>query len=172
MIPPSAWVQVYLDQIPRSGRVLDLACGQGRHARLLAERGLEVLAVDRDPEALAAMAGLPGITTCCLDLEGLEWPLAGASFAGIVVTNYLWRPHLDALPGCLQAGGVLIYETFMQGNARFGKPSNPDFLLQPGELQRLAARHGLEVLAFAEGEVDSPRPAVIQRVVARRPAAT
>lgn len=171
MITPSTWVQVHLDQIPRTGQVLDLACGSGRHARLLAERGYKVLAVDRDPSALATMEGSSGIVTRCLDLEEEIWPLAGEAFAGIVVTNYLWRPHLNALLDGLQPGGVLIYETFMRGNERFGKPSNPEFLLHAGELLQLATRHGLAVIAFAEGEVDSPKPAATQRIAARRPVA-
>lgn len=171
MIPPSEWVKVHLDQIPRSGQVLDLACGNGRHARLLAAHGHRVLAVDRDAAALAGLAAVAGITTRCLDLETPEWPLAGQCFAGIVVTNYLWRPHLAALIGNLEPGGVLLYETFMLGNERFGKPSNPDFLLHPGELHRLAGQHGLQVLGFAEGEVSQPRPAVTQRLAARRGAA-
>jgi len=151
--------------------VLDLACGQGRHARFLAERGYPVLAVDRDGEALATMSDVPGIVTCCVDLEGPAWPLAGEVFAGIVVTNYLWRPRLDDMLAALLPGGVLIYETFMVGNARFGKPANPDFLLQPGELLQVAQRHGLEIIASAEGEVDQPKPAVTQRLTARRPVA-
>jgi len=151
--------------------VLDLACGQGRHSRLLAERAYPVLAVDRDGAALATLSDVPGIVTRCLDLEGPVWPLAGETFAGIVVTNYLWRPRLDDLLVALRPGGVLIYETFMVGNARFGKPANPDFLLQPGELLQVAQRHGLEIIASAEGEVDQPKPAVTQRLVARRPAA-
>lgn len=167
MIPPSPWVTVHLDQIPRTGRVLDLACGQGRHARLLAEHGYSVLAVDRDQLALDSLACLPDIETRCLDLEGTVWPLAGEGFAGIIVTNYLWRPHFADLALTLQAGGMLIYETFMLGNERFGKPSNPAFLLAPGELQSLAQDAGLEVLAFAEGEVMTPRPAMTQRLMAR-----
>lgn len=168
MIPPSEWVKVHLDQIPRSGPVLDLACGSGRHARLLAAHGYPVLAVDRDTKALLGLAQRSGVTTRCLDLETAEWPLAGELFAGIVVTNYLWRPHLDALVANLQAGGVLLYETFMVGNARLGKPTNPDFLLNPGELRALAERHHLQLLGYEEGEVSQPRPAVTQRLAARR----
>lgn len=171
MIPPAQWVTVHLDQIPRSGRVLDLACGQGRHARLLALNGHAVLAVDRNTEALAALADAPRVETRCLDLECDRWPLDAEAFAGIVVTNYLWRPHLDQLPAMLQPGGVLIYETFMVGQQRLGKPSNPQFLLAPGELQHWAARHALEIIAYREGESEDPVPAVKQALCARRSAA-
>lgn len=148
--------------------MLDLACGSGRHVRLLAEAGYPVLAVDRDGPALADLAGLPGVRCQQADLEGETWPLAGLSFAGIVVTNYLWRPRLTALCDLLVPGGILIYETFMVGNERYGKPTNPDFLLRPGELQAVAAAAGLQVTAFTEGYRADPKPAMVQGVVARR----
>lgn len=166
MIPPSEWVKVHLDQMPCNGQILDLACGSGRHARLLAAAGYSVVAVDRDEQALSGLAGIAGIETRCLDLEGEEWPLAGEQFSRIVVTNYLWRPRLQDLASMLQPGGVLIYETFMVGNEAFGKPSNPDFLLRPGELRRFAEEQGWSILAFAEGEVSTPKPAVTQRICA------
>jgi SAM-dependent methyltransferase len=148
--------------------VLDLACGGGRHARLLAAHGHQVLAVDRDAAALSRLQGLPGIVTAQLDLEGEHWPLAGQSFAGIVVTNYLWRPRLGDLLALLAPGGVLIYETFMIGNEAYGKPSNPEFLLQPGELRTLAAAAGLREIAFEEGYTASPKPAMRQAICAVR----
>ena len=134
---PSAWVRRFAPLIPPGGRVLDLACGGGRHARHLAALGHPVEAVDRNAEALAALAaaGIPGIATRCADLEGGPWPYTGAAFAGIVVTNYLWRPLLPSLIATLDKGGVLIYETFMLGNERFGKPSNEAFLLRKDELR-------------------------------------
>jgi SAM-dependent methyltransferase len=149
--------------------VLDLACGSGRHARFLAGQNLAVLAVDRNKEALSALAGVPGIETACLDLEGDDWPLAGQRFAGIVVTNYLWRPRLPDVLAMLAPGGVLIYETFMLGNAAYGKPSSPDFLLLPGELRALAAAADLREIAFAEGYADTPKPCMRQAIVAVRP---
>lgn len=149
--------------------MLDLACGSGRHARLLARQNLAVLAVDRDNEALSALAGVPGIETACLNLEGDDWPLAGQRFAGIVVTNYLWRPRLPAVLDMLAPGGVLIYETFMLGNAAYGKPSNPDFLLVPGELREVAAAAGLHEIAFSEGYAETPKPCMRQAIVAVRP---
>jgi SAM-dependent methyltransferase len=148
--------------------VLDLACGGGRHARLLAAHGHQVLAVDRDEAALSRLQGLPGIVTARLDLEGEHWSLAGQTFAGIVVTNYLWRPRLPDLLALLAPGGVLIYETFMMGNEAYGKPSNPEFLLQPGELRALAAAAGLREIAFEEGYTANPKPAMRQAICAVR----
>ncbi len=168
MIPPSPWVVRHAQSIPARGKVLDLACGSGRHARFLAGLGYPVLAVDRDARALAGVSTIKGITTRQLDLEGEEWPLAGQVFDGIVVTNYLWRPRLPDVLALLAPGGVLIYETFMVGNAAYGKPSNPDFLLQAGELRQLAAAAGLREVEYAEGYVASPKPAMRQAVCAIR----
>lgn len=148
--------------------MLDLACGSGRHARLLVSRGYQVMAVDRNVQALAGLSGLAGVKTSELDLEGAEWPLAGQHFAGIVVTNYLWRPHLPDLLALLAPGGVLIYETFMLGNEAFGKPSNPEFLLRPGELREVVVALGWRELAFAEGYAASPKPAMRQAICAVR----
>ncbi|MBL8426793.1 MAG: class I SAM-dependent methyltransferase [Dechloromonas sp.] len=168
MIPPSPWVVRHVQSIPARGKVLDLACGSGRHARFLAGLGYPVLAVDRDPGALAGLSTIEGITTRQLDLEGEEWPLAGQVFDGIVVTNYLWRPRLPDVLALLAPGGVLIYETFMLGNAAYGNPSNPDFLLQAGELRQLAAAAGLREVDYAEGYVASPKPAMRQAICAIR----
>jgi len=162
----SLWVQRFLPLITPGGSVLDLACGQGRHSLLLAERGYQVDAVDRDAAALAEIsARAPGIVTRAADLEGGAWPYRGRTFDGIVVTNYLFRPLLPMLLDSLDANGVLIYETFMVGNERFGKPSNPDFLLRPGELLDMV-RLRLTVVAFEQGEIDAPRPAMVQRLCA------
>jgi SAM-dependent methyltransferase len=148
--------------IPAGARVLDLAAGGGRHARFLAARGCAVTAVDRDVATLADLAG----AVVALDLEdGRPWPLGGF-WDAIVVTNYLYRPHLAAIGASLAPGGLVLYETFALGNERFGKPSNPDFLLRPGEL--LEAFGGLDVVAFEQGEVATPRPAMVQRIAASR----
>lgn len=168
MIPPSPWVVRHAQSIPARGKVLDLACGSGRHARFLAGLGYPVLAVDRDAGGLAGLSTIEGIMTRQLDLEGEEWPLAGQVFDGIVVTNYLWRPRLPDVLALLAPGGALIYETFMVGNAAYGKPSNPDFLLQAGELRQLAAAAGLREVEYAEGYVASPKPAMRQAICAIR----
>lgn len=167
---PSRWVSRFAGLMPASGLVLDLACGGGRHARHLASIGHAVLAVDRDSAALASAAG-QGITTQCIDLESKgaalqpDWPLQPERFAGIVVTNYLHRPLMADLLASLAEGGVLIYETFAEGNGLFGKPSNPAFLLAPGELLAIAGQDAaLRVIAFEDGYVTTPSPAMVQRI--------
>jgi SAM-dependent methyltransferase len=166
----STWVARWAPLIPPKGETLDLACGSGRHARLLAGLGHAVIALDRDAQALAAAEG-EGIVTLRHDLEaaGAAWPFAPRSLAGIVVTNYLHRPLFGHLAAALAPDGVLIYETFARGNEVFGKPSNPDFLLMPGELLDLAARDGLRVLAYEDGVVARPKPARVQRLCAVGP---
>jgi len=166
----SPWVQRCAPQIS-GGEVLDVACGSGRHARHLAALGHAVLAVDRDPAALAATCG-PGITTSQIDLEeeGAAWPFGPQRFAAIVVTNYLHRPLIADMLASLAPNGMLIYETFADGNAQFGKPSNPAFLLQPGELLDWAGQHGLRVIAYEEGVVAQPKAAMVQRICAVKPA--
>lgn len=164
---PSAWVRRWLGLVRPAGRLLDLACGRGRHARLAAARGFDVLAVDRDHEALAALAGVPGITTRATDLEAAPWPFADAVFDAIVVTNYLHRPLLPRLAVALAPGGVLVYETFMRGNERHGRPANPAFLLRPDELLEAFAP-ALVTVAFEQGEVNAPRTAVVQRYCGAR----
>lgn len=166
---PSPWVRRHLPSLPRGGRVLDLACGYGRHARMLAAAGFMVEAVDRDHEALDSLRDLPGIDVRECDLEGGDWPYFEEQFDAIVVTRYLYRPRLDTLASLLRPGGVIVYETFMAGHERYGKPSNPDFLLEPWELLRWATRSGLQSLAFEQGFIAQPGPAVLQRMVARRP---
>jgi SAM-dependent methyltransferase len=153
---PSDWVVRWAPLVTR-GPVLDVASGSGRHARLFADQGLEVVAVDREDQALPEK-----IHFIKADLEdGRPWPFAGQRFGAIIVTNYLYRPILPRLPESLDEGGVLIYETFMVGNEKYGKPSNPDFLLRPGELLR--AFSSLSVVAFEQGRVERPKKALIQR---------
>jgi len=161
----SPWVRRFAPLIPSGELVLDLACGSGRHAQLLAQLGYPVLAVDQDIAAVKALQS-PLITPKCLNIEQNDWPLSGLQFAGIVVCNYLYRPHIDYLPEMLQKNGVLIYETFALGNEEFGKPSNPNFLLNPGELIALAAHHQLQVIAYEDIYVDLPKPAMVQRLCA------
>jgi SAM-dependent methyltransferase len=144
------------------GPVLDVACGEGRHARFFAGKGFEVVAVDRQSPSLSLPAGIQFLKT---DLEGsAPWPFAGRKFGAVVVTNYLHRPLFAHLAESLGEGGVLIYETFMLGNERFGRPSNPDFLLRPGELRE--AFSFLTLLGFEEGEFARPKPAMLQRICA------
>ena len=142
--------------------MLDVACGAGRHAIFFAERGFEVVAVDREAQAL------PGaIRFVKADLEdGSPWPFPRKRFAAIVVANYLHRPLFPILAESLEEGGVLIYETFMLGNERYGRPSNPNFLLRPGEL--LEAFSALAIVAFEQGRVERPKTAVVQRLCAVR----
>lgn len=171
--PASPWVLRFAPLVAAGGTVLDLACGSGRHLRLFHQRRHPVVGLDRDLSGVADLGGTDGVTLVQADLEGgadLEdggpWPLPpGQPFAGIVVTNYLHRPLFPALLDALAPGGVLIYETFAMGNARFGRPSSPAFLLQEGELLDLA-RDRLRVVAFEQGEVAAPKPAVVQRICA------
>ncbi len=167
MTAPSPWVVRFAPLIPAGGEVLDLACGGGRHARHLAALGYRVEAVDRDETQLSQLAGVAGVTTRQADLEGGPWPYYGRQFEGIVVTHYLWRPLLPQLFACLAEGGTLIYETFMAGNERFGRPANPEFLLRPGELIDLVHKR-FTIVAFEQGEVERPWPAVVQRICACR----
>ncbi len=150
---------------PTGCTVLDVACGGGRHARYFASRGHRVEAVDRDGAALSGLAGVDRVVTKCADIESGPWPYTGRTFGVIVVTNYLYRPLFPLLLQAMAPGGMLIYETFALGNERYGRPSNPDFLLRPGEL--LEAVHGkLRVLAYEDLYVESPKPAMVQRICA------
>lgn len=163
---PSAWVRRWAYLIQAGGTVLDVACGSGRHARFFAQQGHPVDAVDRDAGAMAALAGQPGIHAVCADIEKEAWPYAGRKFAAVVVTRYLHRPLFPALLAALAPGGVLLYETFAVGHEIHGRPSNPDFLLQRGELLRVAA--GLRIIAYEDIDVDQPAPAVIQHICAMK----
>ncbi|AKD25296.1 Protein-L-isoaspartate carboxylmethyltransferase [Polynucleobacter duraquae] len=165
IVGASPWVRRFATAIPKDGVVLDLACGSGRHTALLDSLGHHILAVDQDISAIELLQS-NAVKIQKLDLEGSDWPLLGQYFSGIVVTNYLYRPFLEQLPKMLSEGGVLIYETFADGNAVFGKPSNPNFLLNPGELLALAQRSGLKVIAYEDIYLDQPKPAVVQRICA------
>ena len=144
--------------------MLDLACGSGRHLRWLAARGFRLTGVDRDAAAVEPLRALAEIVVA--DLEGAAWPLPGRRFDAVVVANYLWRPLLPRIVESLADGGLLIYETFSAGNEQFGRPSRPDFLLQPGEL--LAVAQGLRVVAYEDGWLDAP-PRCVQRIAALAP---
>ncbi|MCB2016200.1 MAG: class I SAM-dependent methyltransferase [Hydrogenophaga sp.] len=160
---PSLWVQRWSHLVPVGGSVLDVACGRGRHLRWFAGRGHPVTGVDRDPEAVSA-AG-PSGQVLQADIENGPWPFADQRFDAVIVTNYLWRPLLPVIVESVADGGVLIYETFAAGNETVGRPSRPDFLLQPGELLRVC--EGLQVIAYEDGFLDRPER-FVQRVAAAR----
>ncbi len=163
--PPSPWVQRWSHLVPAGGTVLDVAAGYGRHTHWFCELNHPVALVDIAQEAIYFVANLnlPNCETLVADIESGPWPFAQRQFDGVVVTNYLWRPLLPAIVACVAPGGVLIYETFAAGNETVGKPSRPDFLLQPGELLTVCA--GLRVVAYEHGFLDNP-PRFVQRVAA------
>jgi SAM-dependent methyltransferase len=169
---PSPWVVRFALLVPPGGSVLDLAAGRGRHTRFFLEWGHRVVAVDRDISGLADLEGHEEIEVLDADLEdGGPFPLSGRRFEGVVVTNYLHRPLLPDLVAAVAPGGVFIYETFARGHERFGLPTNPDFLLEPGELLE-AVRGRLRVLAYEDLVLAEPRPAAVQRICAVLPEET
>lgn len=165
---PSEWISRHAGLVPHllhGACVLDLACGSGRHVRWLTAHGARVTAVDRDAAALATLHGVAA-EVIQADIENGPWPLPDRQFDAVVVTNYLWRPLLPRIVASVAPGGVLLYETFAHGHASVGKPSRPDFLLQPGELLD-RVRPELRVVAYEDGFLDSP-PRFIQRIAAVR----
>ncbi len=163
MLLPSAWVRRWSHLVAAGASVLDVACGSGRHVRWFAQRGARVTGVDRDAAATAPLAAIAEIVVA--DIEAGPWPFSERRFDAVIVTNYLWRERLPDVVASVAPNGVLIYETFAAGNESIGKPSNPKFLLQPGELLRAAA--GLRVIAFEDGFEAAPERCV-QRIVAAR----
>jgi SAM-dependent methyltransferase len=169
-LTPSPWVLQQALAWPDGGRVLDFACGRGRHSIALATR-FDMLAVDRNAAALAKFAAHPNITVCQCDLESAAvWPFADTVFDAVIVTNYLFRAKLPALFDLVVAGGYLAYETFAVGNAAYGRPTNPDFLLHEGELVASLPADFVVIDSF-HGTVTTPQPAMIQRLAARRKSA-
>lgn len=167
--PPSPWLLRWSDALQAGKSALDLACGQGRHTRLLASRGLRVTAVDRDAQALHGLADCA--QTVVADLEADPWPLGEARFDLVLVSNYLWRPLLPRIVDAVAPLGWLIYETFALGQHTIGRPARPEFLLKPGEL--LEACAGLRIVAFEDGFEHGPagvNPRFVQRVAAVREA--
>jgi SAM-dependent methyltransferase len=151
--------------VPAGASVLDVAAGGGRHALFFAAPGRQVMAIDRDISALTAQ---PNLEVLQADLEdGSPWPLPGRKFGAVIVTNYLHRPLMPVLLESVEPGGVLLYETFMEGNERFGKPSNPNFLLKDGELLELV-RGMFSVVAYEARMISEPKMAMVQRIAARR----
>ena len=166
MLAPSHWILRWRTLIAPHARILDLACGSGRHMRALIEAGHAVTGVDRDISGIADLAGRPNAEIVAADLEdGSPWPLGERRFGAVLVANYLHRPLFDTLLAALSPGGALLYETFAAGNERYGKPSNPDFLLRDGELLDIA-RGRLFVVAYEAVELQRPRRAVVQRIAA------
>lgn len=166
MEAPSAWLMTHAQHIKPAGQVLDVAAGSGRNARWLAQQGFSVEAVDRDAEALASMKGVDNIHLRLADIENDAWPYAGQQFDAIVVCRYLHRPLFLALSESLKAGGVMIYETFMQGHEAYGRPTNPDFLLKQDELLQVFSP-SMEIIAFEQGFETSPKAAMMQRLCAK-----
>lgn len=160
----SPWITTWASLVPAGAAVLDIAAGKGRHTRFFAGRGHPVTAVDRDVSGLSAADNIEIIAA---DLEdGSPWPLAGRKFGAVVVTNYLHRALFPMLFEALQPEGVLLYETFMAGNERFGKPSRPEFLLNDGELLDLV-RGRFSVIAYEARMISDPKMAMVQRIAAR-----
>lgn len=172
-LAPSPWVQRWTRTLPAGARVLDLACGSGRHLRWLTAQGQRLTGVDRDAAALEALrAELPSSELIAADIESGPWPLAGRAFDAVVVTNYLWRPLLPTVLASVAPGGLLVYETFALGNQTVGKPSNPDFLLRPGELLdavRTFETGDWRVLGYEDGTLEAPLR-FVQRIAAVREA--
>lgn len=165
---PSPWVVRFAPLVAAGGAVLDVAAGAGRHTRLFLERGHPVVAVDRDVSALTAHPRLKIVEADLEDGSPIPAALAAGGFAGVVVTRYLHRPLLGPIVAAVAPGGILIYETFAAGQERLGRPTNPDFLLRPGELFDAVAGD-LRVLAYEDLTVSEPEPAAIQRICAQRP---
>jgi SAM-dependent methyltransferase len=158
---PSHWVTRWTPLLPAQSRVLDLACGAGRHMRWVAEQGHTCVGVDRSSEALHAAQAYGQVIEA--DIEGGPWPLMGQQFDAVIVTNYLWRPLMPRILESIKPQGFLIYETFALGHETIGKPSRPDFLLQHGELLQICAQ--MHVIAYEDGYSEQP-PKFVQRIVA------
>ena len=183
----SPWVTRWSHLVPTGGTLLDVACGHGRHSKWFFMKNNAIVSVDRSSDAIESLAAwcaqksleqraealhaphhkAPELLVA--DIENAPWPFEGRQFDGIVVTNYLWRALLPTIVQSLAPGGVLIYETFATGNETVGKPSRPDFLLQPGELLQACA--SLRVVAYEDGFLNAP-DRFVQRIVAVRSSST
>ena len=166
--PPSEWIKRWSHLVKPGGSVLDVACGYGRHAYYFHHRNHRLTCLDRAQAAIDSIA-IPAdaCEKIVADIENGPWPLEGRQFNAVVTTNYLWRPLMPTLLASLAPGGVLIYETFAQGNETVGKPSRPEFLLKPGELLQLCK--DLVIVAFEDGFIDrsgDAAPRFVQRIAA------
>ncbi|MDR3437065.1 class I SAM-dependent methyltransferase [Telmatospirillum sp.] len=165
----SPWIERFAPLVPAGARVLDLACGGGRHSRFFLERGALVTCVDRNISAVSDLAGTLEIIEADLEAN-LPWPLADRTFDAVVVVNYLYRPLFPRLIEAVAPGGLFLYETFALGNERYDRPSDPKHLLRPGELLSAVAG-ALQVVAYETGvERHSVGPKVVQRICAARTA--
>ena len=164
---PSPWLVRWSDLIKPGARVLDVACGSGRHLQWFAQRGCVVTGVDRD--IASARQAISGAALIEADMEQGPWPLMDGGqptqFDAVVVTNYLWRPLMATLIQSLAPGGVLLYETFASGNETVGRPARPDFLLRDGELLEICG--ALRVIAYENGFLAAPER-FVQRIAAVR----
>ncbi len=168
-IAPSRWIVRFANRISRSGTVLDLACGGGRHGRIFLAKGHPTTFLDRDCSGVEDLSGDSLAEVISADLESHDsWPLADRRFNCVVVTNYLWRPILPRIISSIAAGGHLLYETFAEGNEAFGRPRRPDFILRSGELLD-AVRGHLDVIAYEQCVLQKPSPRIVQHIAARRP---
>ncbi|MBS0506520.1 MAG: class I SAM-dependent methyltransferase [Proteobacteria bacterium] len=162
-LAPSDWIRRWSHLVPAGGQVLDVACGQGRHMRWFSERNHQVTGIDKAPQAIESVVNLGRAIRA--DIEAAPWPLPGRRFDCVLVTNYLWRPLLPTIVASVAPGGLLLYETFAQGNETVGRPARAEFLLRPGEL--LQACQGLRVVAYEDGYLDEPAR-FVQRIAAVR----
>ncbi|USG60712.1 class I SAM-dependent methyltransferase [Sneathiella marina] len=161
----SPWVRKYSSLFPKEHPILDVACGNGRHSFFMHELGHDVFATDRDVAAINATQIPVDISIIEADLERQPWPFSTQIFSGVIVVNYLWRPLFQDIIDCLAPGGVLLYDTFAQGNEKYGRPRNPDFLLAPEELNNLC-RQNFDILEYFHGAIKGPKPAMRQSIAA------
>ena len=164
---PSLWITRFMPEIPPAAQILDLACGTGRHVKLFLDHGHNVTGVDIDISKCGDLARRPRLELIAADLEGGPWPLQERQFEAVVVTNFLWRPLMGHILDAVAPNGLLLYETFGQGNEAFGKPRNPEFLLAPEELLTRVG-DGFSVIAYEHGRIDRPDPAILSRICARK----
>ena len=169
---PSTWVMQKAQSWPKGSKILDFAAGKGRHSFALSElhcKKFDILAVDQNSEELKNLKKVcSDITICHADLEkNTVWPFFDQKFDVVLVTNYLFRPRLTDLFSLIRTGGCIVYETFAEGNEIYGKPRNPDYLLSKGELLKILPKD-FEVVDYFHGKVEQPKPAIIQRLAARK----
>jgi SAM-dependent methyltransferase len=187
----TSWVSKFAPLVQPNATVLDLACGGGRHTEFFLARGHRVIALDKDTSGLATYSDNPACEAITFDLESSDLessdlessdlattnqskiiyseqlPFFEKNLQCIVVVNYLYRPLMSALIQALSPGGILIYQTFMAGNERYGRPKNPDFLLSPLELPN-TFNSECDQIDFFEGFVSAPKRAVIQCYCGRK----